>query len=506
MGKAAATLRYIESLIVTQGEGAGQPFRLLPWEKKFVRGVLRDGVHEAGLTIARGNGKSTLCAALGAAALDGPLAQPRGDVIAVAASLDQARIILDHAKRFVLPDWPDYDKSRWRVRDFPGPVIEDKTTGTRLRGIASNADTNLGAAPFLVLADEPAAWGTAKQDDGRRMYAILRTALGKVAGARFVALGTRPASGDHWFARLLRDADYAQVHAADKDDPPHSARTWARANPSLRYMPALRAAIESESRRAQRDSELLPEFLAYRINAGVADHAESLLLTADVWLRCESEAAARGPFTLGVDLGATQAMSGFAAYWPQTGKLDAFAVFPANPSLEQRGDADGVGSLYTKMHTRGELMIAGEFTSNVQAALGIALQRWGRPAVIVADRWREGDLREALVGADFPQAALATRGMGFRDGAEDCRLFRVGCADGDVHAATSLLLRSALSEARVVGDPAGNFKLSKGTQGGRRFKARDDAAAAAILAVAEGVRRKPSLLQPRRGPRYAIVR
>ena len=41
----------------------------------------------------------------------------------------------------------------------------------------------------------------------------------------------------------------------------------------------------------------------------------------------------------------------------------------------------------------------------------------------------------------------------------------------------------------MVTDPAGNSKLAKATQGGRRVRARDDAAAAAILAVAAGTRR-----------------
>ena len=34
-----------------------------------------------------------------------------------------------------------------------------------------------------------------------------------------------------------------------------------------------------------------------------------------------------------------------------------------------------------------------------------------------------------------------------------------------------------------LSDPAGNSKLAKGSEGGRRLRARDDAAAAAILAV-----------------------
>lgn len=65
--------------------------------------------------------------------------------------------------------------------------------------------------------------------------------------------------------------------------------------------------------------------------------------------------------------------------------------------------------------------------------------------------------------------------------------FRKACPDGHVSPAKSLLIRSAMSGARVVGDPAGNWKLAKGGQG-RRPRARDDAVAAAILAVAEGGR------------------
>ena len=89
--------------------------------------------------------------------------------------------------------------------------------------------------------------------------------------------------------------------------------------------------------------------------------------------------------------------------------------------------------------------------------------------------------------------------MGFKDGAEDVRGFRKGCADGRVVPVPSLLLRSAMAEARTVSDPAGNAKLCKGSQGGRRVRARDDAAAAAILAVAAGAR---TPLDPPRRWRY----
>ena len=79
--------------------------------------------------------------------------------------------------------------------------------------------------------------------------------------------------------------------------------------------------------------------------------------------------------------------------------------------------------------------------------------------------------------------------MGWRDGSEDVRRFRRAVLERRVVAPVSLLLRAAIGEARTLADPGGNEKLAKGSQGGRRARARDDVAAAAILAVAEADRR-----------------
>ena len=82
--------------------------------------------------------------------------------------------------------------------------------------------------------------------------------------------------------------------------------------------------------------------------------------------------------------------------------------------------------------------------------------------------------------------------MGFKDGGADVRDFRRAMVEGRVRPVPSLLLAAAAAEARTVADPAGNAKLAKAAQGGRRRRAKDDAIAAAILAVAVGVR-QPAL-------------
>ena len=255
-------------------------------------------------------------------------------------------------------------------------------------------------------------------------------------------------------------------------------------------MPDLEIAIRDEWKDAKKDGSLLPAFDALRLNLGTPDTEISVLLEAGTWAALEDlpEAEAAGPMVWGIDLGATAAQSAVTAYWPMTGRLESLACFPCHPSLSERGLKDGVGSLYVECHKRGELLTLGGHTSDIGALLRECLERWGKPDLIVADRWREGELREQLSKANVPPADLQLRGQGFKDGAEDVRGFRKACLDGRVSLPQSLLLRAAMSEARVIGDPAGNQKLAKGSQGGRRLRARDDSAAATILAVSAGVR------------------
>ena len=234
---------------------------------------------------------------------------------------------------------------------------------------------------------------------------------------------------------------------------------------------------------------MLASFEALRLNAGVPDVAVSALLAAATWAEIEGEAERIGPCTWGIDLGTNAAQSAVAAFWPETGRLEALAAFPSEPSFAERGLRDGCGGLYVECARRGELIQAGGQAVHVATLLAEAMQRFGRPAAIASDRWRAAELCDALSAAAIPKAALELRGQGFKDGAEDVRGFRRAVAEGRVTPARALLLTAAMGEARVLTDPAGNSKLAKGSEAGRRMRAKDDAAAAAILAVALGVRR-----------------
>jgi phage terminase large subunit-like protein len=489
-------LGYLGTLTVTEGPLAGSPLEVLDWEERFLRNALADGVHDAALSISRGAGKTSFTSAIACAFLDGPLRVQRGQVVLVAASFSQARIAFNHILAALkLTSMTKEQRKVWRVQDSANTAtIEHRPTGAFLKCIGSDPKRAHGLAPSLVLADEPAQWPEATAE---RMVAALQTSLGKQVGARILWLGTRPHSEDHFFQRLLDGgSDYSQCHAAGPDDDPMSPETWLKANPSLSHIPTLKALYEKESKLAKLDAAAMASFKALRLNMGVADVVENILIGVDAWQSCECDIppARNGAPILGVDLGASASASGFAAYW-SSGRLEGHMAFGSDPSLEDRARADHAGETYTRMAAEGGIRLHPGCVPEVAGMLAEAFELYGTPAVIVCDRWRLGELTDALrkIGAVIP---IVTRGQGFKDGAEDVRQFRKAVLSGQVHVQRQLTWRVTMAGSRVETDAAGNAKLSKKSQ-----KARDDLAAAAIVAVAEGYRQankpvpKPARLQ-----------
>ena len=488
----AELVAYLGGLTLAGGDHDGAPFEVLAWERRFVRGAF-GGPGHAALSVGRGNGKSALVAGIAAAVVDpgGPLHGNRREAVCVAAAFEQSRIIFEDVLSFLRERHDLGDRAHWRVQDSANrATVEYRPTGARVRCVGSDPAKAHGLRPYLALADEPAQWEPARRD---RMLAAIKTGLGKVPGSRMIALGTRPADATHWFSRMLAGdgVAYAQCHAAGPDDPPFRVRTWRKANPSLAHLPSLEAEIREEAGHAKTDPAMLAAFRALRLNLGSSDTEQRVLLDAGTWERIEGDLeqpTGGGAACWGLDLGTSAAMSAVAAYWPSTGFLAALAAFPHEPSLAERGLRDGVGRLYVECAERGELIRAGGEAVEIATLLRAALDRFGAPAAIACDRWRAPELRDALKAARVPACPLILRGQGFKDGGEDVRAFRRACLEGRVVPGKSLLMRSAMGEARTLPDPAGNEKLAKQTEGGRRLRARDDAAAAAILAVALGVR------------------
>ena len=230
-----------------------------------------------------------------------------------------------------------------------------------------------------------------------------------------------------------------------------------------------------------------------------------MLIDALVWRAAETDPLPprEGPMSLGVDLGGTAAFSAAAAFWPRSGRLEGFVSCGTEPALPERALADGVAGVYEAMRDAGELVQIGGRVVPVGPFLVEAVRRYGCPNAIAADRWRAGELADGAREAGLNLPEPTWRGQGWRNGAQDVRLFRGAVLEGKVSAPVSLAMRAAFSEAKTITDSASNEKLAKADEGQHRRRGRDDLAAAIVLGVAEGIHRAATPSPT--GPLRAII-
>jgi len=490
-GATAADLagHFLESLRVPEGPNAGSPVRLAAFQRGFLSGALAPDVAAAVLSIGRGNGKSALSAGV---ALGGLLGiwdrQPRREIIIAARTRDQGRIAWDFAAGFAA-SLPMEIGRRLIYRRAPRLEIEYEGDGGGhvLRVIAADGKSALGGAPTLAVLDERGHWAL---DRGDELEHALLSGLGK-RGGRALLISTSAPDDSHPFSRWLDEpppGTFAQEHRPPPGLPADDRESLLIANPGAEHgIGGSIEWLEAQARRAiARGGSALTTFRLYNRNERVSGETRDLLIHLDEWLACETDALPprEGPCVIGIDLGGSASMSAAAFYWPDTARLEARGWFPSAPSLLDRGQSDGVAGRYLEMQARAELATLGDKTVPVAPWLAEVMRAVaGQPiAVIVADRFKQSELAEAMqrVGVAAP---VLWRGMGFRDGGEDCERFRRAAFDGQVRSAPSLLLRSAFADTVCLRDPANNLKLAKARSTGRI-----DAAAATVLAVAEGAR------------------
>jgi phage terminase large subunit-like protein len=499
MTPATKATQFLQSLRIPEGPSAGNPLKLAPFQKAFVKGALADDINIAVLSIGRGNAKTALSSGIALGALLGEWdRQPRREILIAARTRDQAKIAWDFVAGFAR-SLPEETQAQLIYRRSPRLEIEFTGDGGGhvLRAIAADGKSALGSAPTLVLMDERGHWQTEKGD---ALEHALLSGLGK-RGGRALIISTSAADDTHPFSRWIDDPQpgtYIQEHRPSPGLPADDRESLLIANPGAAY--GIGSGIEwleAEARRSiARGGSALTAFRLYNRNERVSGETRDLLLTVDEWLACEVSALPdrAGQVIIGIDLGGSASMTAAAFYWPETGRLECFGTFPSVPSLADRGAADGVSGRYVEMHDRGELSVLGDKTVPVAAWLSQVLRmaEGETIAAIVADRYKQAELAEAMDRAGVTSPVI-WRGMGWRDGSEDIERFRRSAYDALIKVKPSLLLRSAFADAVCLRDPANNMKLAKA-----RSKGRIDPAAATVLAVAEGAR---MLARPKRAAR-----
>ncbi|OWV49688.1 hypothetical protein CDZ96_04745 [Mameliella alba] len=119
-----STTRFLESLSIPEGPKAGQAVKLAPFQKRFVKGALADGVNVACLRIGRGNAKTAPSAiiALGAVKCVWDR-QPRREILIAARTRDQARIAFDFVVGFIR-SLPEDEQEAFTIRRSPQLKID----------------------------------------------------------------------------------------------------------------------------------------------------------------------------------------------------------------------------------------------------------------------------------------------------------------------------------------------------------------------------------------------
>lgn len=486
---AERAMHLMHRLKIPEGPNAGQPVKLAPFQEKFVRNAMSPELAVAVLSIGRGNGKSAIVAMIALAGLIGITdRQPRREIIAAARTRDQGRIIWDFVAGLI-EGLPLEMQRNFIFRRAPRLEIEYEGDGGKhiLRVIAADGKSALGGAPTMAILDERGHW---ELDRGDELEHALLSGLGKRGGKAFL-ISTSASTDTHPFSRWIDEpahGTYVQEHRPAPGLPADDAESLLIANPgALHGIGGSLEWLEAQAKRAiSRGGSSLTSFRLYNRNERVSGESRDLLITLDEWLNCEVEQLPPrdGGVVIGIDLGGSASMTAAAFYWPATGRLECKGTFPSMPSLMDRGQSDGVAGRYVEMQDRGELSVLGDKTVPVAPWL-VEVMRHVEDQPVIAitmDRYKQAELGEAITRAGI-RAPLVWRGQGFRDGGEDAERFRRAAFDGVVKAKPSLLLRSAFADAVCLRDPANNIKIAKARSTGRI-----DAAAASVLAVAQGAR------------------
>ena len=455
---------------------------LRPFQKEFLKHALSPGIDIAALCLPRGNGKSFLAAHILTRCLTpgDVLNQPGKEYVSVAGSIEQARLVYS----FIRADLEPTGEFSW-MDSTTRLGATHKPSHTKLRIISSNGKTAMGLVGVpLVVCDESGSW---EINGGNLMWDALTGAQGKPnSPMKIIIIGTLAplATGSgHWWFDLVHDQSHHSTYVMSLQGDSNTWDKWStirKANPLTAISKDFRAKLLEERDAARGDVRLKARFLSYRLNVPTASESD-VLLTVDDWGRAVGREVPerKGRPIVGVDLGGGRAWSAASALW-ESGRVEALAVAPGIPSLEEQEKKDRVPKgVYTRLYDCGQLDVAEGLRVQPPGLLWEAIQeRWGRPLVIICDRFRLAELRDAVRGG----TTIEPRMTRWSEQSFDIRALRKMAKDGplSVDPDSKLLIETSLSRSKVKNDDAGNVQQVKN---GSNNTGRDDVSASLVMAA-----------------------
>lgn len=267
---------WIERYCVTpRGHGALAPLRLAPFQREILGGIYAPGRRQAVVTCGRGNGKSTLLAAV--ALFEAFAGQWSAEVCIVAPTERQARHLLDQARRMVdlNPELSERCQTFQKMLRVPGRDAE-------VLALPSTAERLQGLDPTLAVIDELA-------DVLPATYEALDLALGKRPESRMVAISTPGGDREGPLWRLVEHGrahpedprlwfrEWSAPTGCDLDD----EAAWRAANPAIEA-----GFLDAEAIRANLVTSREESFRTYRLAQWTAESGR--WLRWGQWAACEA--------------------------------------------------------------------------------------------------------------------------------------------------------------------------------------------------------------------------
>ena len=464
--------------------------RLLGFQQRFWDAAFDPYLDTVCASWPRGQGKTTLMGELITEIMkpESPHFAKGLEPVLVSSSIGQAR----QAFRMARANLEPLDVGHTFVDSGQRIGINHKKSHTELRILGSGGKTAFGLVNAgWCFVDEPGAMELAA---GEMLWDAITTGQGKEGSPlRVVAVGTLGpmATGPgHWWYDLIHTGSTGSTHIEflqGDTEKWSDLRAVYRANPLARISKDMRAKLRTERDEAYSDSRLRARFFTFRLNVPSEDTARVLLAVTDWQKLLQREPGKRdGSPIVALDVGSGRAWSAAVAMYP-SGFTDCFALAPGLPDLREQEKRDRVpGGTYQRLYDKGLLEVdTGRNVQRVEPLIDGAVARWGRPSMVIADRFKVKEVADHLPG----NIRLEPRVTQWSEATYDVRSLRAGVADGPYtfDANSRDLMAASLAVSIVENDKAGNTRLVKR---GVNNQSRDDIAAAWLLASGEWKRRQ----------------
>lgn len=345
-----------------QGEWAGRPFILLPWQQFVIWNlygfIMSDGnrrFKEAGIFVARKNGKTELAAGLGLFAM-GPDKEQAAEVYSVAKDKEQAKISFMKAKEMV-----KNSPALMKVYEPLANSIYSEDFVSTFKPWSSEMGGNKdGYNPHFAIVDEYHA-----HSDDSMIYAI-ESGLGarkqpivfKITTAGFNHEG--PCKNYQNICQKVLDGVIEQdnlftmIFTVDENDDWEKEESWIKANPSYSDISTIPGFLKDMYDKSKNDPTKIVNFKTKCLN--IWEKAAKTWIEKKYWDSCAEEYTAESLFGekcyLGMDLSDSFDITCICAYFPFFKKYLWWYFLP-----EDRLQDDTNGYKYIKWVNEGWLII-----------------------------------------------------------------------------------------------------------------------------------------------------